>query len=320
MRSCTHSTTRSRPDRRKTKPPGGDPHGGAIVAWVLPPAMSGPTSLVWSDPREEVKKNLGSCRESGGVLLCCRRRQDERTPEDPMRSGVRRWKPRARPLAILALHQFPHMSQNLLENSERKGVWERKEKASGSETGTQIVFILAPRVCSLLAAGPLAERWERNGDGKRNGDATRERKEREKGTSLKSTCLTPKPLASSGYAHVPEAPSPPERSISVMSFFTHCLPFSLTDPIRLTRWASANEPKFVRFPHSVPHSLERKRNSVGRASCPVEPTTAAPRRRVDSGSCEEPKDHWCRFSSRCKLNCTKCFAGVAGCRNSRNLY
>src|SRR5208337_1910571 len=72
--------------------------------------------------------------------------------------------------------------------------------------------------------------------------------------------------------------------------------------------------------HSVPHSLERERNSVGRASCPTEPPTAAPRRCVDSGSCPEPKDHGCRFSCRCKLNCTKCFAGIAGCRSCRFLY
>ena len=42
---------------------------------------------------------------------------------------------------------------------------------------------------------------------------------REKGTSLNSTCLTPKPLAPSVYVHVPEAPSPHERSISVTSLF-----------------------------------------------------------------------------------------------------
>jgi|SRR5208282_498178 len=42
---------------------------------------------------------------------------------------------------------------------------------------------------------------------------------RGKGTSLNSTCLTPKPLASSVYVHVPEAPSPHERSILVMSLF-----------------------------------------------------------------------------------------------------
>ena len=51
---------------------------------------------------------------------------------------------------------------------------------------------------------------------------------REKGTSLNSTCLTPKPLASSVYVHVPEAPSPHERSISVMSIFSlPDVPFSL---------------------------------------------------------------------------------------------
>src|SRR5271166_5397205 len=42
---------------------------------------------------------------------------------------------------------------------------------------------------------------------------------RGKGTSLTSTCLTPKPLASSIYVHVPEAPSPHERSMSVTSLF-----------------------------------------------------------------------------------------------------
>jgi hypothetical protein len=41
----------------------------------------------------------------------------------------------------------------------------------------------------------------------------------EKGTSLNSTCLPPKPLASSVYVRVPEAPSPHERSISMMSLF-----------------------------------------------------------------------------------------------------
>ena len=44
---------------------------------------------------------------------------------------------------------------------------------------------------------------------------------REKRTSPNSTSLTPKPLASSVYVHVPEAPSPHKRSISVTSF----LPF-----------------------------------------------------------------------------------------------
>jgi len=42
---------------------------------------------------------------------------------------------------------------------------------------------------------------------------------REKGTSLNSTCLTSKPLAPSVYVHVPEAHSPDQRSISVMSPF-----------------------------------------------------------------------------------------------------
>ena len=40
-----------------------------------------------------------------------------------------------------------------------------------------------------------------------------------KGTSLNSTCLTPKPLAPSLYVHVPEAHFPHVRSISVMSLF-----------------------------------------------------------------------------------------------------
>ncbi len=48
--------------------------------------------------------------------------------------------------------------------------------------------------------------------------------EREKGTLLNSTCLTPKPLAPSVYVHVPEAHSAHERSIersmSVMSLFS----------------------------------------------------------------------------------------------------
>src|SRR5208337_1434212 len=40
---------------------------------------------------------------------------------------------------------------------------------------------------------------------------------REKGSSLNSAFLTPKPLASSVYVHILEAPSPLRRSISVMS-------------------------------------------------------------------------------------------------------
>ena len=42
---------------------------------------------------------------------------------------------------------------------------------------------------------------------------------REKGSSLNSASLTPRPLASSIYMHVPEAPSPFKRSISVTSLF-----------------------------------------------------------------------------------------------------
>jgi len=42
---------------------------------------------------------------------------------------------------------------------------------------------------------------------------------RGKGTSLNCICLTPKPLASSVYVHVPEAPSPSKRAILVMSLF-----------------------------------------------------------------------------------------------------
>src|SRR5208282_553692 len=54
---------------------------------------------------------------------------------------------------------------------------------------------------------------------------------RGKGTSLNSTCLTPKPLPSSVYVHVPEALSPRKRAISVMSLFPSIdisdVPFSL---------------------------------------------------------------------------------------------
>ena len=42
---------------------------------------------------------------------------------------------------------------------------------------------------------------------------------REKGPSLNSASLTPKPLASSVYVHVLQAPSPLKRSILVMSPF-----------------------------------------------------------------------------------------------------
>ena len=42
---------------------------------------------------------------------------------------------------------------------------------------------------------------------------------RGKGTSLNSTCLTPKRLASSVYVHVPEAPCPSKRAMSVTCLF-----------------------------------------------------------------------------------------------------
>jgi len=42
---------------------------------------------------------------------------------------------------------------------------------------------------------------------------------REKGTLLNSASLAPKPVASSVYVRVPDAPSPLTRSISVFSFF-----------------------------------------------------------------------------------------------------
>ena len=45
------------------------------------------------------------------------------------------------------------------------------------------------------------------------------REEETKGTSLNSDSLAPKPLASSVYVHVPEAPSPHKRSISIASHF-----------------------------------------------------------------------------------------------------
>src|SRR5271157_1661460 len=74
-----------------------------------------------------------------------------------------------------------------------------------------------------LAARRKLDRWQPPGDRQgRNG--------RGKGTSLNSTSLTPKSLASSVYVHVHEAPSPKLRSISVMSLF----PFR-SDSYRLER-------------------------------------------------------------------------------------
>ncbi len=51
----------------------------------------------------------------------------------------------------------------------------------------------------------------------RRGESTEQ--EREKGTWLNSALLTPKPLASSVYVHVPEATSSLKQSISVTSLF-----------------------------------------------------------------------------------------------------
>src|SRR5208337_767970 len=51
--------------------------------------------------------------------------------------------------------------------------------------------------------------------------------ESDKGTSLNSASLAPKPLASSVYVHVPEARCPHKWSISVMCPFPS---LSLTDP------------------------------------------------------------------------------------------
>ncbi len=52
-------------------------------------------------------------------------------------------------------------------------------------------------------------------------------------TSLNSTCLTPKPLASSAYVHVPEAPSPHEQSIPVTSLFPSPRPVFTQPPVGL---------------------------------------------------------------------------------------
>src|SRR5271157_1680916 len=65
-----------------------------------------------------------------------------------------------------------------------------------------------------------------------------------KRTSLNSTCLIPKPLASSVYVHVPEAPSPHERSISVMSLFPSFVPIAAN--------AVGNEPRKVQIRVELP--------------------------------------------------------------------
>jgi len=55
----------------------------------------------------------------------------------------------------------------------------------------------------------------------------REKGRREKGSSLNRASLTPKPLASSAYLHVLEAPTPLKRLISVMSLFPLLFPSSV---------------------------------------------------------------------------------------------
>ena len=199
-----------------------------------------------------------------------------------------------------------------------------------------------------------------------------------KGSSLIAS-LTPKPLASSVYVHVLEAPSPLKRSISVTSRF----PSSFEYVPVVSAWPNASPNTFPggsrrsdtpgwicrvgrrrrRTPGRpkrrwqcsrwnagrrlhlrvtlIAHGLlPRVMRSDPRPGCvstaivsarrdaeqtgpsrtagrrPREPPTAAPRSCVESGSCPEPEDPWCRFGFRCKLNCTKCFAGIAGCRNS----
>src|SRR5271165_5997976 len=58
----------------------------------------------------------------------------------------------------------------------------------------------------------------------RGSPVTHRRPGRGKGSLLNSASLTPKPLASSVYVHVLEAPSPLKRSISVMSLFPPFFP------------------------------------------------------------------------------------------------
>src|SRR5271157_2586686 len=100
---------------------------------------------------------------------------------------------------------------------------------------------------------------------------------REKGTSLNSTCLTPKPLAPSVYVHVLEVPSPQERSISVMSLFPY--PSDLpTDSARaavrlassslsLPCWLAHRSSKLHRLTNqNHRYGRDRFRGSPGRAS------------------------------------------------------
>jgi len=76
--------------------------------------------------------------------------------------------------------------------------------------------------CVTIIVFRAPSRWCGRSRGDRSrvcGRRTRPDGGREKGTSLNSTCLTPKPLAPSVYVHVPEAPSLHERSMSVTSLF-----------------------------------------------------------------------------------------------------
>src|SRR5208337_195259 len=64
---------------------------------------------------------------------------------------------------------------------------------------------------------------------------------RETGTSLNSTCLTPKPLVPSVYVHVPQALSPHERSIFVTSLFPFTGSFSGHAPTTGTNGANRHQ-------------------------------------------------------------------------------
>ena len=51
------------------------------------------------------------------------------------------------------------------------------------------------------------------------------------------------------------------------------------------------------------------------SQCPLNGSGAA----LIAGHVQNQKIIWCRFGFRCKLNCTKCFAGIDGSLNSRNV-
>ncbi len=74
-------------------------------------------------------------------------------------------------------------------------------------------------------------------------------------------------------------------------------------------WASPNEPKFVRFPHSVPHSLERKRNSLGERAAQLSRQREHYGVALIAGIVQNQKIIRCRFGFRCKLNRHKEFCG-----------